>query len=119
MGLFTRDRLPYEPVASEELDERAAQLVLRGAIAVSYIDDPDAPSLRVDGPCARCEHPYSQTTVLAVPDWAIRAVSGPQPKPAPSAEFLCDCRDPHPNTPPRMRGCGASYQITAPRPEHD
>ncbi|WP_155725980.1 hypothetical protein [Mycobacterium avium] len=107
---------PYRYLASDELDRAAAALVKAGKVQVWVVTDTEAPSMRIDGPCANCGDDYSQTRVLNLASSAVRgAHSAPEPPPRAevSADFLCDCDITHPGAPPGERGCGASYTIVA------
>ena len=107
---------PYRYIASDELDRAAATLVNAGKVLVWVVTDTEAPSMRIDGPCARCGDNYSQTRVQNLASSSVRgAHSAPEPPPTAevSADFLCDCDITHPGTPPGERGCGASYTIVA------
>jgi hypothetical protein len=107
---------PYRYIASDELDRAAAALVKAGEVQVWVVTDTEAPSMRIDGPCARCGDDYSQTRVQNLASSSVRgAHSAPEPPPTAevSADFLCDCDSTHPGTPPGERGCGASYTIVA------
>ena len=107
---------PYRYIASDELDRAAATLVKAGKVQVWVVTDTDAPSMRIDGPCAGCGDDYSQTRVQNLASSSVRgAHSAPEPPPTAevSADFLCDCDITHPGAPPGERGCGASYTIVA------
>lgn len=107
---------PYRYIASDELDRAAAALVKTGKVQVWVVTDTDAPSMRIDGPCASCGDDYSQTRVQNLASSAVRgAHSAPEPPPTAevAADFLCDCDITHPGAPPGERGCGASYTIVA------
>lgn len=108
---------PFENVASADLDARAAELVKEGAVSVSYIKNTAVSSLRIDGPCPRCEHRFSQTRALQLPVTSIRGgvptrdVSATAAAAAAFADFLCECIVVHPGTPPGASGCGANYTV--------
>lgn len=104
---------PFEDVSSAELDALANQLAREGAITVSLVSG-NVESLRIDGPCPRCEHPFSQTRGLTVPASSIRGRRDAAPR-VTWAEFVCECRVAHPGTPQGARGCGASYAIGRPK----
>ena len=104
----------YEDVSSMELDDRARELVASGEIKVRLVDTTNAASLRIDGPCARCGHVYSQTRGLELPVSAIRRAQKVKATLPRWADFLCACRETHPKAPPDVTGCGASYAVEAP-----
>jgi hypothetical protein len=107
---------PYRYIASDELDRAAAALVKAGKVQVWVVTDTEAPSMRIDGPCARCGDDYSQTRIQNLASSSVRgAHSAPEPphRAEVSADFLCDCDVTHPGTPPGERGCGASYTVVA------
>jgi hypothetical protein len=51
----------YTYVSSAELDAAAQELVRSGRLRISLISTTEAPSIRIDGPCPRCTHAFSQT----------------------------------------------------------
>ena len=108
---------PFEDVASADLDAKAAEFVKKGTVTVSYLNNTSVSSLRIDGPCPRCEHSFSQTRALQLPVTSIRGgapaheASAQAAAAAIFADFLCDCAAVHPGTPPGARGCGANYTV--------
>lgn len=107
-------KLAYQEVSTVELDDRARQLVATGQLKVRLVDDTRVASLRVDGPCARCGHVYSQTRALELPVSAIRRAERIATPAYRWAYFLCDCLESHPDGPPGVTGCGASYSVEPP-----
>lgn len=110
----TTPELHFEDVASAELDDRAAALVQAGVVKLSYRQNASVSSLRADGPCPRCGHPFSQTRSLGLPATSIRGVPAAPAPPVSWADFMCECGVAHPGTPNGARGCGASYTIIRP-----
>lgn len=111
--------IEYAFIESLELDEAAQELVRTGKLRVSLITSTKAPSLRIDGPCPRCGHDYSDTEGLRILTSTVRGVptSGTPDSSTPGApeyfaDFLCDCKKVHANAPTGARGCGASYMVS-------
>ena len=105
--------VPFEDVSSAELDARANQLAREGAIIVTLVSA-NVESLRIDGPCPRCNHPFGQTRSLTVPASSIRGRHDAAPR-VNWGEFVCECRVSHSGTPQGAHGCGASYAIGRPK----
>lgn len=105
----------YDFVASDELDQKASEQVASGAIRVWHSRVEQVSSLRIDGPCVRCWHRFTQTRVIDLPLSSVRG-SPPSVRTAVdtvTADFLCDCDVTHPDTPAGERGCGASFSVTS------
>lgn len=105
----------FQYTSSEDLDDAARALVRDGVLSVWLVNSTKAPSLRIDGPCPRCKHPYSQTQGLRMLTSTVRGIRAAKPEPSTTtqyyADFLCDCDRTHSNAPDGVRGCGASYSI--------
>lgn len=112
--LGTVQELQYSETATAELDAAAGTLASTGTLLVSHISDTDVPSLRIDGPCPRCGHPFSQTRALELPVTSIRGGQVAQTEIPTWADFLCDCGITHPGAPIGERGCGATYSLGCP-----
>lgn len=112
--MTTKDEVNFEDVSSAELDDQAAALVETGTARLSHIKNPLVSSLRIDGPCPRCMHPFSQTRALSLPATSIRSVATTPSEAAIWADFICDCKVVHPGTPDGERGCGANYTVIRP-----
>lgn len=104
---------PFEDLCSAELDALANQLAREGTINVRLVSD-QIESLRIDGPCPRCLHPFSQTRALTIPASSIRKYNVESVRVG-WGDFACECRVVHPGTPAGEQGCGASYAISRPK----
>lgn len=111
---MTTPELDFEDVSSAELDDKAASLVIAGALTLSYVENRSVSSLRIDGPCPRCGHSFHQTRALSLPATSVRGVATAFEPAATWADFMCDCTIVHPGTPAAEHGCGASYSVTRP-----
>lgn len=111
---MTTPELDFEDISSVQLDDQAATLVEAGTVVLSYIENPSVSSLRIDGPCPRCTHPFSQTRALELPATSIRGVPNTSASAAIWADFMCACKVAHPRTPNDQHGCGASFTIIRP-----
>lgn len=109
---------PFEDVASAKLDGIAAELARTGKIKVCVLLAVNVASMRIDGLCPRCKHPFSQTRALGLPVSSIRKESAQGPIPR-WADYLCDCNVAHPGTPPGEHGCGASFSLKRPEAQND
>jgi len=106
--------IAYQCVANDELDQAAASLVRAGIVQAWAVTNTSAPSIRIDGPCARCGDSYDKTRIENLASSAVRGTySAPEPSTRAeiSADFLCDCDVTHPGAPEGERGCGANYTI--------
>ena len=106
------DVMPYEFGSSRELDRRARELVGKGVIATWLVHSTRAESLKIAGPCARCDDAFTQTQVLELPVTTVRGWNlNRSPRDDRFADYLCDCDIVHPGTPQGATGCGASYTV--------
>ncbi|BCT77106.1 hypothetical protein SCMU_29480 [Sinomonas cyclohexanicum] len=106
--------LNFEDVSSARLDDEAAALVEAGTVQLFYVKNDLVSSLRIDGPCPRCGHSFSQTRALELPVTSIRGTPTTHVAAATWADFICDCTVAHPGAPSGARGCGASYALVQP-----
>lgn len=105
---------PFADIASAELDAAAARLVRERVMTLRESSDTHVPSLRLDGPCPRCDHHFSQTRALVLPASAVRGNDhAPEQGPA-WADFLCECSVDHPGAPSGEQGCGAGFSLGRP-----
>lgn len=105
--------LVYMDEASLILDVGAHKLREEGRLLTHLVIHPGTSSLRIDGPCPRCLHSFSQTAALEVPDWDVRGSTSTLSHSAASesADFYCDCSVPHPGAPDGLQGCGARFNV--------
>lgn len=116
-GTVTSDAdetIAYEFGSSRELDKRARQLVSEEHIVTRLVSTTRADSLKISGPCARCDDPFTQTQVLQLPVTTVRGWNLNRPaRDDRYADYLCECSVAHPGTPPGATGCGASYAVVS------
>lgn len=108
--------LEFQEIATPELDRLASQLADSGQLRLHGSSAAAVESLRMDGPCPRCGHHFSQTRALNLPTSAVRRRHDDGPSRPVWADFLCDCGRPHPGARDGERGCGASFSLAWPRP---
>lgn len=103
---------PFEDVSSEELDAKAQRFVDDDRIQVWTKTFGETTSVRIDGPCPRCEHHFSDTRVEKLPVSSVRGRHSAAGSVASvTADFACKCRVVHADTPPTDSGCGATFVI--------
>ena len=100
---------PFQDIASEELDQSAADLVRTKRLRPHVFDV----AMRIEGACPRCGgDKMNQTTLTEIPASSVRGVTATMPDTV-QADFLCRCGYVHPGAPAGELGCGANFTVIA------